>query len=302
MPLPDRSHRRPPLPEWPALVAIALWGSVAAVTGGALGSVGVAALLAVSLGTAAVALAAAELLRGRRFSAVLRPPLGDVLVGAVGLGGYHALLFAAFACAPLVEANLLNYAWPLLTVLLATPIARERFEARSLVAALLGLAGATFVVGAGSAAPSRSAMSGYALALGAAFTWAVFSNVLKKRPIRSESLPLACAIPALIAFVVCLVDDVPLPRGGALAASLYLGALPIGLATWLWERGISRGRVVVVGTLAYLTPLLSTLGVWLVLGRPLTTGTAIGGVLIVAAAVLGAARRSEPPVAIPAAD
>ena len=58
----------------------------------------------------------------------------------------------------------------------------------------------------------------------------------------------------------------------------------------LWELGIRRGRVSVAGALSYLTPLLSTLGVCLLLGRPLTAGAALGGALILAGAALGTRR------------
>ncbi|WP_160000288.1 EamA family transporter, partial [Roseomonas sp. 18066] len=44
------------------------------------------------------------------------------LHGVGGLFGYHALYFAGLALAPAVEANLLNYLWPLLVVLLSAPI------------------------------------------------------------------------------------------------------------------------------------------------------------------------------------
>ena len=43
-------------------------------------------------------------------------PPATLLLGVVGLFGYH-FLFVAFRPAPAVEANLLNYLWPLLIVL-----------------------------------------------------------------------------------------------------------------------------------------------------------------------------------------
>lgn len=56
-----------------------------------------------------------------RLGALRQPPLAW-LHGVGGLFGYHALYFAALALAPPVEANLLNYLWPLLIVLLAAPV------------------------------------------------------------------------------------------------------------------------------------------------------------------------------------
>ncbi|HTP57965.1 MAG TPA: EamA family transporter, partial [Spirochaetia bacterium] len=40
-------------------------------------------------------------------------PLTTFLVGLAGIFGYHFLLFTAFRHAPTVEANLINYLWPL---------------------------------------------------------------------------------------------------------------------------------------------------------------------------------------------
>ncbi|HEY3343754.1 MAG TPA: EamA family transporter, partial [Anaerolineaceae bacterium] len=46
-------------------------------------------------------------------------PTGTLAVGIAGLFGYHFLLFSAFKLSPVVEANLINYLWPLLIVLLS---------------------------------------------------------------------------------------------------------------------------------------------------------------------------------------
>src|ERR1700749_3505031 len=63
------------------------------------------------------------------------------LLGVGGLFGYHALYFAALQLAPPAEANLVNYLWPLLIVLLSAPLAGERLGWTPLVGALLGFAG-----------------------------------------------------------------------------------------------------------------------------------------------------------------
>jgi drug/metabolite transporter (DMT)-like permease len=42
-----------------------------------------------------------------------------LLLGVYGLFGYHFLLFLALRSAPPLEANLVNYLWPLLIVVLA---------------------------------------------------------------------------------------------------------------------------------------------------------------------------------------
>ncbi len=279
-------------PEWPALVAIAIWASLAAIAGNALDQVAPAPLLAISLAAAAAALAGIDLCRGRTPAALLRPRGRDLVLAAYGLGGYHGLLFAAFHLAPLVEANLLNYLWPLLTVLLASPICGEPLRRSALAGATLGLAGTALVVGGGSVSFAGSgAWAGYACAAGAALCWSSFSNLLKASPMVTPALPLGAALGAGVATAWAALAGEPWPRGTALLAAVYLGALPMGAATVVWELGIRRGRVSVVGALSYLTPLLSTLLVCLALGNPLRMEAALGGALILAGAALGARRR-----------
>src|SRR3954452_18281122 len=48
-----------------------------------------------------------------------RVPAHTLALGVYGLFGFHFLLFIALRHAPAVEANLVNYLWPLFLVLLA---------------------------------------------------------------------------------------------------------------------------------------------------------------------------------------
>jgi drug/metabolite transporter (DMT)-like permease len=110
--------------------------------------------------------------RGRLLA--LRQPGLVWLHGVGGLAGYHALYFAAFALAPAVEANLLNYLWPLLIVLLSAPVLGLRLGWRRLAGVGFGFAGAALPLGAGHGFAAE-AWAGFACALGAALTWAVYS-------------------------------------------------------------------------------------------------------------------------------
>jgi drug/metabolite transporter (DMT)-like permease len=112
--------------------------------------------------------------------------------------------------------------------------------------------------------------------------------VLKTRPIEPRAFPAAALLVAIAGALWAIADRAPQPGRFAAAAAIYTGIFPLAAATVLWELGIRRGRVQVVGTLAYLTPLLSTLGLWLFLGSPLEPTAAAGGALILLGAALGA--------------
>jgi len=184
--------------------------------------------------------------------------------GVGGLAGYHALYFAALALAPPVEANLLNYTWPLLIVLLAAPLRGLPLGPRRLAGVALSAAGAVLLLAQGTGlAFGAGALPGYAAALGAGLTWAVYS-VLSGTPrlarVPTEAVAgfcLAAALLALLGHVALEPAASPGPRQWL--AVLLLGAGPMGAAFFLWDVGMKRGDPRLLGTLAYGTPVASTL-------------------------------------------
>jgi drug/metabolite transporter (DMT)-like permease len=240
-----------PGPTACALLAILLWASLAAVAGGSLARVPALTLLALALACAAATLLAIERARGRSPLAALRPPApGAALLGLAGIGGYHACLFLSFERAAalggtlLVEANLLNYLWPLLIVLLSAPILGERLGPREVAAALTGLAGTALTVTQGRGLDlSGTHISVHALAALAALIWAAYSCALRRSSEKS-ALAFSCAAGAALAAAGALArgDRLRLEPEEA-AAAAYLGVLPLGAAFALWERAVRTGPI-----------------------------------------------------------
>ena len=67
-----------------------------------------------------------------------------------------------------------------------------------------------------------------------------------------------------------------------------MGLGPMGLAFQLWDRAMKRGDPRVIGNLAYLAPLLSTLMLAAFAGQHLTATSIIAMAIILGAAWLGA--------------
>src|SRR5215212_1353225 len=120
--------------------AIALWGALATLSVVA-GPVPPFQMVAMTFALGAAIGMVRARARGLAWSTLLRWPAGVWLVGVGGLFGYHALYFAALQLAPPAEANLVNYLWPLLIVLLSAPLAGERLAWPHLLGAFLGFAG-----------------------------------------------------------------------------------------------------------------------------------------------------------------
>ncbi|HVE54125.1 MAG TPA: EamA family transporter, partial [Ramlibacter sp.] len=76
-----------------------------------------------------------------------RVPARTLALGVYGLFGFHFLLFIALRVAPPVEANLVNYLWPLFIVVLAPAFLPSlSLRPAHVAAALAGFAGAAIAI------------------------------------------------------------------------------------------------------------------------------------------------------------
>src|SRR5258707_1139319 len=109
-------------------------------------------------------------------AAALKQPWQVWALGVGGLFGYHALYFLALRLAPPPEAQLVSYLWPVLIVLLSALLPSERrLRAHHVAGALIALAGTVTLFAGRGGSLSGAYLPGFAAALVAAFTWAIYS-------------------------------------------------------------------------------------------------------------------------------
>ncbi len=218
-----------------------------------------------------------------------RIPLSTVALGVYGLFGYHFLLFIALRHAPAVEANLVNYLWPLFIVVLAPAILPNvRRRPSHIVAAAIGFGGATLAI-VGGRELSGGFSWGYVAALASALIWATYSLLTRRvAHFPTAAIGLFGLVSGLLALAchAVLEPSVEIGLRDALLIAL-IGFGPLGAAFFLWDAALKRGDPSTIGILSYLTPLASTLLLILTSDRRPTVWIAAAAVLIVGAAVVG---------------
>lgn len=276
-----------------ALGAIALWASLA-VLGVALQHVppflltGIALLIGSLLALPAVV----------RDPGLWKIAPRTLLMGVYGLFGFHFLLFIALRHAPAVEANLVNYLWPLLIVVMA-PLFLQGLSLRPVhvVAALLGFAGAAVAIlgarGDGGGAHAGGWYWGYLPALVSAFIWASYSLMTRRVPAFPTA---AIGLFGLVSGLLSLLCHAAMEPATALSAKDWgllavMGLGPLGAAFFLWDKALKLGDARQIGILSYLTPLGSTAMLMAVSGRAFTWNIGLAALMIVGAALLGTRAR-----------
>jgi drug/metabolite transporter (DMT)-like permease len=267
-----------------ALGAMALWASLAAL-GVALSHVPPFLLTGLALLVGSLIALPLSRFDWRQW----RVPGTTLALGVYGLFGFHFLLFIALRHAPPVQANLVNYLWPLGIVVMAPLfLPGVSLTARHVLAALIGFAGAVLaILGRGGTGETVWAW-GYIPALASAFIWASYSLLTK----RVRAFPTAAigsfALASGLLSLLCHAWLEPATelsaRDWGLIALLGLG--PLGGAFFLWDAALKRGDARQIGVLSFLTPLLSTLTLLWVRGEDPSASVVLAAVMIIGAAVM----------------
>lgn len=268
--------------------AIALWAFLA-LLGRAASEVPPLQLTAMAF--AVSALLGIGIVAARGQLALLRQPLLAWLHGVGGLAGYHALYFAAIGLAPAAEANLINYSWPLLIVLFAAPILGLRLTWRHGLGTLLGGVGCLVLLSQGAGSTSTPlGWLGDLLALGAAIIWALYSVTSRRMAkVPTEAVAGFCAASAAAALAGhVMFEPTVAPSALAWLAILAMGAGPVGAAFYLWDIGMKRGDPRLLGTLAYATPVASTLALCVAGYAPWSAALLLAAALVTLGGVLAA--------------
>ena len=243
------------------LAAILLWASLAVLTT-ATGDLPPFQVLAIGFGVAAILGLLRAVMRGRSGLRELRQPVAALALSTLALFGYHALYFIALKRAPAVEANLLNYLWPLLIVVFAGLLGGVSVRRGQWIGTWLGMLAAALLVTRGNGLQVDPAhLPGYLAALGAAVIWAAYS-VLNRRfaDVPTAAITVGCAGVALLgALCHLLYEHTVAPTTLQWVVLVVMGLGPVGAAFWLWDHGTKHGDIALLGSLSYLAPLLSTL-------------------------------------------
>jgi drug/metabolite transporter (DMT)-like permease len=172
------------------------------------------------------------------------------IVSVYGLFGYHFFYFLAIKHAPAIEANLINYLWPLLIVLFSTFLPKEKLRWYHLFGSFLGLFGSYLIVSNGGSSNFQSDyILGYGLALLAAIIWSSYSVISKTfTHIPTYAVTGFCLVTAVLSSICHFIfETTVIPDVTQSIGILLLGLGPVGGAFYFWDHAVKNGVIKLIG-------------------------------------------------------
>ena len=229
------------------------------------------------------------------------------IIGAALLFGGNGLVSVAEQSVESGMASLIIATVPFWLVLLGRVVLRDRVSLREWLGIAVGFGGLIFLVNPSSAADIDPA--GAALLVVASILWAAGSLYARSAPLPSRPL-VGTAMEMLCGGAVLAVVGVAAGELGrvdvsaiSLESLLGLGWLIVfgslvGFSAYVWLLRVTRTSL--VGTYAYVNPVVAVLLGWAILGERITLQTFVaGGIILFAVALIVSARtpKEEPPAA-----
>ncbi|WP_372964396.1 DMT family transporter [Marinobacter sp.] len=271
------------------LATVLLWSTVATAFKLALLELAPVQLLLVACASSVVVMATSLVIMGRWqqvFQLSKRQYLQSVGMGLINPCLYYFLLFGAFDRLPAQEAQPLNYTWALVLAYLSVPFLGQKLRRIDILAGLVCYAGVVVIATRGAVTSLNfSDPLGVSLALGSTVVWASYWIIATRDtrdPVVGLFLNFLFGLP-LIALACWYSVGLDFSVSGSLAAACYIGVFEMGIAFVLWSQAMKKAEnTSKISNLIFISPFLSLVFIYVILGEVILPSTYVGLVLILA--------------------
>ena len=210
-------------------------------------------------------------------------------LGFLGLFMYSALYYYGIAVLSSQEACILNYLWPMMIVLFACLLLRERLTVKKAIAMVMSFAGIVVLTLGSGGGSSGNRLFGIIACVAAAVCYGLFSVLNKKHSLnQSVTMMWIWLTVAVCSAVSGLIFEAWQPiTGWQWAGVAWLGIVVNAVAYLLWALALKGARdSAKIANLAYLVPFLSIVLSALILKEQIACTAAIALVLIIGGILL----------------
>lgn len=210
-----------------------------------------------------------------------------LIMTAIGLPGslfYYIFFYAGTDILPASQAFIINYLWPIMSVLFACIILREKLTVKKMIAILISFLGVVVVVGTNIQDFDSKMLLGAICCVLGAVSYGIFTALNQKLNYnKSMSIMISYIATFIFTSLINLVNgDIFIPTANQILGFMWNGIFTVAIANTLWVMALEGGNTEKVSNLAYITPFLSLVWTALFLSEKITMNSLVGLIIIIA--------------------
>ena len=207
-------------------------------------------------------------------------------LGLLNPVAYYLVLFRAYDLLPAQVAQPINYAWPIVLLILLALFAHQPIPSRKYIGMFVSLGGVTLIsMGSGQMGDGGIPVGGLLLAALSALLWASYWMLNNKYKDSFDSI-LTCFMSFLFGTLYLVagacVTGVNISTLPGILSGMYVGGFEMGIPFICFGLAMRKtSNPALINQLCYLSPFLSLFLIAVVLGEQIAATTYIGLILIV---------------------
>lgn len=207
----------------------------------------------------------------------------SVLIGLPGTFLYYVFYYAGTDMMLASQAFIINYLWPVMSVVFACILLKEKMTVLKGVAIAISFLGVGIVTGGGSAEFNNDTIAGALLCISGAVSYGVFTALNQKFYYdKLISMMLNYFVTFILTGIINAVNgDIFIPSLAGCLGLAYNGIFTMAIANTVWILALESGNTAKISNLAYITPFLSLVWTSLILKETLSIYSVVGLLVIV---------------------
>ncbi len=219
-------------------------------------------------------------------------------MGLLGVFLYAFFFYGALQILSAQEAFIVNYLWPIMVVVFAVLILKEQITSRKILGIICSFLGVAIVIAKGNFFVLQFGnVLGILSAIAGAVVYGLFSVLGKKQDYdKFVSMMFYYFFSFFYALIaVLLFSEIPAISVYQLFGLLWLGIFASGLGFVFWFLSLKHGDTVKMSNMIFLTPFISLVYIYFLVGEKIFISSIIGLIVIVAGIMIQSIGKNLPP-------
>lgn len=207
----------------------------------------------------------------------------SILTGIPGTFFYYVFYYAGTDILPASQAFIINYLWPIMSVVFACIILKEKVTVRKCLAIAISFVGVGIVTGGSLSGFNVNTIKGAVFCVAGAVSYGIFTSLNQKYNYDKKiSIMLSYSVTFVLTTVINGIGGkLFVPDTVQLLGFAWNGIFTMAIANTAWTMALESGNTAKISNLAYITPFLSLVWTFLVLEEPLNIYSVVGLIVIV---------------------